>query len=232
MNALNPVFSIRQQLTEAFLLHRPDATPADAAARISWLFEMVDIPAARLSAYPHELSGGMLQRVMIALALLHGPALLIADEPTTALDVLTQGQILAEIAALRRRLNLALILITHDMGVVAETCDRIAVMYAGEIVEIAPTATIFGNPRHPYTRALIGASPSLFGPKRRLATIPGDAFVATDARDACRFAPRCPRVAARCRVEAPRATALTADHLAACHFAAEDIRAGTESLTA
>ena len=221
MNALNPVLTVGQQLTEAYLLHSPTARPGDVAARIAALFEMVDIPRTRLSAYPHELSGGMLQRVMIALALLLEPQLLIADEPTTALDVLTQGQILREIAALRRRMSLALILISHDMGVVAESCDRIAVMYAGEIVEIAPTDAIFLRPCHPYTRALIGASPSLFGPKRRLASIPGDAFVASEDRHGCRFAPRCPRAEERCRTVAPPTVSLAPGHLAACHFAAE-----------
>ena len=232
MNALNPVLTIRQQLTEAFLLHRADAKPAEALTRIVALFEVVGIPTQRLSAYPHELSGGMCQRIMIVLALLQEPALLIADEPTTALDVLTQGQILAEIGTLRQRMNLALILISHDMGVVAETCDRIAVMYAGEIVEIAPNDAIFAAPCHPYTRALIGASPSLFGPKQRLATIAGDAYSATDNRCACRFAPRCPRAESRCTAETPPAVAIAPGHRAMCHFAHEFAAATPERLPA
>jgi oligopeptide/dipeptide ABC transporter ATP-binding protein len=174
----------------------------------------------------------MLQRVMIALALLHEPSLLIADEPTTALDVLTQGQILAEIRQLRRRMDLALILISHDMGVVAETCDRIAVMYAGEFVEVASTEAIFTRPCHPYTRALIGASPSLTGPKRRLSTIPGDAFVASQTSGACRFSARCPRAEDRCRTQAPTPLAIAPDHFAACHFAGEFAPSAIERLPA
>jgi peptide/nickel transport system permease protein len=221
MNALNPVLTVRQQLVEAYRLHRPAEDEAAAVARIADLFDLIGIPRRRLSAYPHELSGGMRQRVMIALSLLHEPDLVIADEPTTALDVLIQDQILGEIDALRRRLGLGLILISHDMGAVAETCDRVAVMYAGEIVEIAPTRIIFDDPRHPYTRALMGALPTVTGAKRPLVTLAGEPFTPTGDVVGCRFAPRCPLATDRCRVEAPKALAVADDHLATCHYALE-----------
>jgi peptide/nickel transport system permease protein len=224
MNALNPVLTVRQQLMEAYRLHRPAEDEAAAVARIEALFDLIGIPRRRMTAYPHELSGGMRQRVMIALSLLHEPDLVIADEPTTALDVLIQDQILGEIDALRRRLGLGLILISHDMGAVAETCDRVAVMYAGEIVEIAPTSVIFGVPRHPYTRALMGALPTVTGPKRPLETLAGEPFTPTGDIVGCRFAPRCAMATDRCRAEAPAPVAVAADHLARCHYARDDAR--------
>ena len=189
------------------------------------MFDVIGIPHARINAYPHELSGGMRQRVMIALSLLLGPELIIADEPTTALDVLVQDQILNEIDSLRRSMGLALILISHDMGAVAETCERVAVMYAGEIVELAPTATIFANPRHPYTQALIGSLPTLHGEMRRLSALPGEPFVASGDVVGCRFAPRCARAEDRCRVEAPPVLSPAPGHVAQCHFALEGARA-------
>ncbi len=225
MNALNPVMPVGRQLVEALRLHRPDTSPAAAQQRVAELFDTVGIPRARLGAYPFQLSGGTRQRVMIALAMLFEPDLVIADEPTTALDVLIQDQILREIDALRRRMNLSLILISHDMGAVATTCDRVAVMYAGEIVEIATTAAIFECPCHPYTRALIDAAPKLRGPRRPLTTLPGEPLVPTDLPPGCRFAPRCPNAAALCRQIAPPPLALDADHIAACHFARDFARA-------
>ncbi len=219
MNALNPVMPVQTQLVEALRLHRPETTLAAARQRVAELFDAVGISRARLGAYPFELSGGMRQRVMIALALLFLPDLVIADEPTTALDVLIQDQILRELDVLRRRMNLSLILISHDMGAVATTCDRVAVMYAGEIVEIADTATIFERPCHPYTRSLIDAAPRLRGARRVLATLPGEPLVPTDLPPGCRFAPRCPHAAKLCREQAPPALALEKNHLAACHFA-------------
>jgi peptide/nickel transport system permease protein len=219
MNALNPVISVRRQLVEAYRHHRPAASETEAETRILAAFDMIGIPRARLSSYPHELSGGMRQRVMIALALLLEPQLIIADEPTTALDVLIQDQILGEIDALRRRLGLSLIFISHDLGAVAETCERVAVMYAGEIVELAPMVAIFERPAHPYTRALIEALPTLSGAKRKLESLPGEPFVPSGDVTGCRFAPRCPNAAERCRQEAPRARAIAPEHFASCHFA-------------
>jgi peptide/nickel transport system permease protein len=218
MNALNPVMTVRTQLIEAFRLHRPEASKAQALARVVEVFGMIGIPVERLGSYPHELSGGMRQRVMIALSLLHEPRLVIADEPTTALDVLIQDQILGELDALKRQMGLSLILISHDMGAVAETCERVAVMYAGEIVEMAPTATIFENARHPYTRALLDALPTVSGPRRTLAGLPGEPFSAGETATGCRFAPRCGQAQAICGMQRPPRVAISTDHNALCHF--------------
>jgi peptide/nickel transport system permease protein len=218
MNALNPVMNVRAQLVEAFRLHRPEASKAQALARVVEVFGMIGIPVERLGSYPHELSGGMRQRVMIALSLLHEPRLVIADEPTTALDVLIQDQILGELDTLKRQMGLSLILISHDMGAVAETCERVAVMYAGEIVEMAPTATIFENARHPYTRALLEALPTVSGPKRPLTGLPGEPFSAGETATGCRFAPRCGKAQAICGIERPPRVAIDNDHEALCHF--------------
>ena len=219
MNALNPVLTVRQQLIEAYLLHRPSATKREAEARVAAVFDMIGIARDRMASYPHELSGGMRQRVMIALSLLLEPDLVIADEPTTALDVLIQDQILGEIDNLRRKMNLTLILISHDMGTVAETCEMVAVMYAGQIVETAPTNVIFDRPGHPYTRALIDALPDLHGPKRKLAALPGEPFAPSGDVVGCRFAPRCRHATDLCRSVAPPHVRLAFDHHAACHYA-------------
>ncbi|MFN8924451.1 MAG: dipeptide/oligopeptide/nickel ABC transporter permease/ATP-binding protein [Rhodospirillales bacterium] len=232
MNALNPVFTVRRQLVSAYRRHRPDATPEAAAARVFEVFDLIGIPRQRIDSYPHELSGGMRQRVMIALALLLEPDMVIADEPTTALDVLIQDQILGEIDALRRRLGVTLILISHDMGTVAETCDRVAVMYAGQIVEIAPTATIFERPAHPYTRALIGALPSLTGARRALASLPGEPCVAAGDVAGCRFAPRCGHATDLCRATTPPSVAVAPDHASLCHFADAMVAAPLPEATA
>ncbi len=218
INALNPVMTVREQLVEAYLLHRPEAGRTAALARIGDLFDVIGIPRRRMASYPHELSGGMRQRVMIALSLLHEPDLIIADEPTTALDVLIQDQILGEIDELRRRLGLALILITHDMGIVAETCERVAVMYAGEIVELAPAERIFERPAHPYTRALIASLPTVSGPKRVLSALPGEPFVPTGQVAGCRFAPRCTLATDVCRAKLPPRVAVDDRHETLCHL--------------
>ena len=222
MNALNPVLTVGQQLAEAYQLHRPQAPRSEIEARVSEVFRLVGIPNNRQGSYPHELSGGMRQRVMIALSLLLEPELIIADEPTTALDVLVQDQILAQIDSLRRRMNLTLVLISHDVATIEETCDRVAVMYAGEIVEQGPTREVFQQPRHPYTYALIRAIPKVYGPKRALHSLPGEPFVPIGEPRGCRFAPRCAFATDLCRTTAPTPKALAADHLAACHYA-EDI---------
>lgn len=224
MNALNPVMTVGSQLSEAYRLHKPAASAAKTAARLAEVFDLIGVPRARLTSYPHELSGGMRQRVMIALSLLHEPELIIADEPTTALDVLVQDQILGEIDDLRRRMGLSLILISHDLGAIAETCDRVAVMYAGEFVEIAPTATLFEDARHPYTQALIAAIPTMAGPKRDPVALPGEP-AAAGAAIGCSFAPRCVRAQAICRASPPPRATISAEHQALCHFPAPPVSA-------
>ncbi len=173
-------------------------------------------PRLRVDEYPHKLSGGMRQRVMIAMALACAPALLIADEPTTALDVTIQAQILDLLAKLRAETGAAIILITHDLGVVAETCDDVAVMYAGEIVEQAPAAQLFSAPQHPYTVGLLGSIPHISVRRERLATISGSVPSLAGRFVGCRFAGRCPFADARCRNEAPALADLGAGHLSRC----------------
>lgn len=191
-SSLNPVFRIGDQLSEAILLHQ-DVTKKEANERGIELLRMVGIPepAARARAYPHELSGGMAQRVMIAMALACVPELLIADEPTTALDVTIQAQILDLMRNLRSKMDTAIILITHDLGVVAEMCDRVNVMYAGRIVEEAEIIELFEAPKHPYTAALIGSTPVLGQSDKELTTIPGSVPNLINLPAGCKFAPRC-----------------------------------------
>jgi peptide/nickel transport system ATP-binding protein len=196
-SSLNPVHDVGRQISEVLEIHK-GMKKRSARARAAELLRMVGIPdpERRLEAFPHSLSGGMAQRVMIAMALACEPELLIADEPTTALDVTIQAQILDLMRALQADTGTAIILITHDLGVVAEMCDRVAVMYAGEIVEQADTTTLFGDPKHPYTRGLIGSVPTLGQVQDELTTIPGSVPNLIDLPAACRFAPRClPRVA-------------------------------------
>jgi oligopeptide/dipeptide ABC transporter ATP-binding protein len=191
-SSLNPVYDVGMQLGEVLELHRAMKRRA-ARERALELLSMVGIPdpKRRLAAFPHELSGGMAQRVMIAMALACEPELLIADEPTTALDVTIQAQILDLMRTLQRETNTAMVLITHDLGVVAEMCDRVAVMYAGEIVEQTDVATLFEAPKHPYTQGLIGSVPVLGREQDDLSVIPGTVPNLIDLPDACRFAPRC-----------------------------------------
>jgi oligopeptide/dipeptide ABC transporter ATP-binding protein len=220
-SALNPVRDVGFQISEVLELHRNMKRKA-ARERALELMRMVGIPEPRrrLDSYPHELSGGMAQRVMIAMALACEPELLIADEPTTALDVTIQAQILDLMRRLQRETGTAIILITHDLGVVAEMCDRVAVMYAGEIIEGADTRTLFANPLHPYTQGLIGSVPILGRPKDELAVIPGMVPNLIDLPEGCRFAPRCD---ARLQYDVAPATAVhpellpaTTDHAVRC----------------
>jgi len=190
MNALNPVFRVGDQLAEALLAHE-SISRAAAQTRAEELFELVGIPRERVASYPHEMSGGMRQRAIIAMSLMCNPSLVIADEPTTALDVVVQDQILSEIKALQRQLRLGLILISHDILVVSEICDVVAVMYGGQIVEQGPVSSVFGNPSHPYTAALLRACPSIRGPKRHLISLPGTPPPLLNPPTGCRFAPRC-----------------------------------------
>ena len=191
-SSLNPVMKVGKQISEALEIHR-DLDEKGARARTLELMDMVGIPDAkrRYEAYPHEMSGGMAQRVMIAIALACEPELLIADEPTTALDVTIQAQILDLMRTLQRETGTAIVLITHDLGVVAEMCDRAAVMYAGEIVEQTDVRTLFSDPKHPYTQGLIGAVPVPGEIRAELATIPGSVPNLIELPDGCRFTPRC-----------------------------------------
>jgi peptide/nickel transport system ATP-binding protein len=204
LTTLNPLYSIGRQLIETIRTHLK-LSEADARKRaVRWL-EEVGIPAAaqRIDAYPHEFSGGQRQRVVIALALCAEPALVIADEPTTALDVSIQAQIIALLKRLARDHGTSVMLITHDMGVIAETADRVAVMYAGRIAEIGPVAEIVRTPAHPYTLGLMGSIPSIEHRVERLAQIDGAMPRLTAIPQGCAFNPRCPRVFARCRIERP-----------------------------
>ncbi len=218
MTALNPVFTIGDQIAEALRVHGK-ATRRDARARaIEWL-DAVRVPhaAERVDDYPHQLSGGLRQRALIAMALACRPALLIADEPTTALDVTIQAEILDLLRDLKTRFNLSLLLITHDFGVVAETADRVAVMYTGRIVEQAPVHEIFRSPKHPYTAGLLASIPG-GAPGARLQAIDGTVPPLGARPHGCAFAPRCPHRFEPCDVEPPEETAVTAEHSARCYL--------------
>jgi len=216
LTSLNPLYTIGRQLTETIETHL-DLSHAQARARAVELLREVGIPAAerRLDHYPHQFSGGMRQRVVIALALCANPRLIIADEPTTALDVSIQAQIIALLKRLCRTHDTAVVLITHDMGVIAETADRVAVMYAGRIVEIGGVADVILRPRHPYTVGLMGSIPRLGQTGERLAQIEGTMPRLTAIPPGCAFNPRCPQAFARCRAERPELRAVGGSH-AAC----------------
>jgi peptide/nickel transport system ATP-binding protein len=232
MTSLNPVFTIGDQVVEAVRLHKP-VSREQARARALEMLALVRLadPELRLDEYPHQLSGGMRQRVMIAMALACDPDLVIADEPTTALDVTIQAQILELLADLRRRLGTAILLITHDLGVVAETCDDVAVMYAGRIVERAPAAELFAQPRHPYTIGLLAARPSPGGRHDGpLKTIPGMVPPPQHFPSGCRFHPRCAYARLpHCAQESPALRSVTAGHEARCHYA-DDLGARREGI--
>ena len=214
--SLNPVMRICDQIDEVLHLHRPEVKKRND--EIVRLLESVGIPdpAKRMRAYPHELSGGMQQRVMIAMALAGNPQLLIADEPTTALDVTIQAQILELLDKLRAERNMALLLISHNLGVVGTLADRIAVMYAGRIVETGTAAEVLTSPRHPYTAALLKAVPKLGGSEGRLQTIPGSVPPPGQYPDGCRFAPRCEKCTAGCQNSMPELREVAPGHFAAC----------------
>jgi oligopeptide/dipeptide ABC transporter ATP-binding protein len=216
MRSLNPVLRIRAQFRQVLRAHG-ERDPKVADDRAKALLESVGIQDASgsLTRYPHELSGGMQQRVMIAMALSCGPSLLIADEPTTALDATVQAQVLDLIDEKRRQLNLSVLLITHDLGVVENLADRVAVMYAGRIVESGPTRELLDDPKHPYTRALLRSVPRLSAPKN-LVPIPGVPALSTDRDVGCAFAPRCSLADERCARERPELRAVEAGHEAAC----------------
>lgn len=227
MNALNPVRSIGSQISEAIRAHDDSADSKAAMTRAAELLELVGIPGRRVRAFPHELSGGMRQRAMIALALACGPDLVVADEPTTALDVMTQAQILELLKGLQQRLGVSMVVVTHDLGIVNDACDEVVVMYGGVVAERGPVSEVFRRPQHPYTRLLLDAFPSIDDPGRQLVSIPGAPPRLTDLPEGCRFAPRCPSAFDRCHVEQP-GLMVTQSGEAACFLVAEPVRAGDE----
>ncbi len=217
MTSLNPVFTIGDQIAESVMRHQGLSASA-ARQRALEMLEKVRVPDAlqRLDAYPHELSGGMRQRAMIAMALANDPALIIADEPTTALDVTIQAQILSLVASLQTETGTSMMLITHDLGVVAEVADEVIVMYAGRVVESGSVKTLFDDPQHPYTIGLMGSMPSVGPREGRLATINGRVPTPAEMPGGCRFASRCPFVIAACRETRPPLLEVSAGHFAAC----------------
>jgi oligopeptide/dipeptide ABC transporter ATP-binding protein len=215
-NALNPVMTIGKQITELILEHEA-VTKGAALARAKNQLNLVGINDKRINSYPHEFSGGMKQRAMVAIATACNPKLLILDEPTTGLDVIVQRQILTMLTALKRELQLTAVFISHDLSVVAETCDRVAVMYAGKIMEQADTVSLYQHPLHPYSQALIGAYPSLKGEKKKLKSIPGTPPRLIHPPRGCRFQPRCTQSMEICREQEP-AIVETKGHMVSCHL--------------
>ena len=218
MNSLNPVARIRQQISDALADHGERLSKRDAETRIRTLLAQVGLPPEIADRYPHELSGGMKQRACIAIAICLRPKVIIADEPTSALDVVVQRQVMETLGHVQAELGAAVILIGHDIGLMAQFVDRLGIMYAGRLVEAAPIRDIITAPRHPYTRMLIESLPSLER-KGELRGIPGLAPVLRELPSGCAFHPRCPKVQARCRTEKPAVRAIGEDASVACHFA-------------
>jgi oligopeptide/dipeptide ABC transporter ATP-binding protein len=226
MTSLNPVHTVGAQIGEVLTQHKGMNSPQARAAAIDLLRAVgIALPERRVDAFPHELSGGMRQRVMIAMALACDPEILLADEPTTALDVTIQAQILDLIRRLKCERGTAVLLITHDLGVVAQTCDRVMVMYAGRVVETGDVFSIFENPLHPYTEGLLASIPDIDATRDELRAIEGVVPNLLDPPPGCRFAPRCAYAVDKCRNVDPALTVLAEDRAAACHFAAERSRA-------
>jgi peptide/nickel transport system ATP-binding protein len=218
--SLNPVFTVGSQIERVVRQHMP-VTRRQAREKTRAVLAAVGLPDVDriLGSYPHQLSGGMQQRVMIAMALSCSPRLLIADEPTTALDVTIQAQILKLLRDLQKAFDLSIILITHNLGVIAQTCDRLAVLYGGRVVETGPTREIFNHPQHPYTRGLMNAIPTAEARGKKMATIPGNVPSNPGAMTGCTFAPRCEYAMQRCTVETPTLYPLAEDHASACFLA-------------
>ena len=218
MTSLNPVLKVGEQIAESIRQHEPDMKKPQVEKRVEEILEMVGIPASRKNEYPHQFSGGMKQRVVIAIALALEPRLLLADEPTTALDVTIQAQVLQMMGDLQQKLGTSTILITHDLGVVSQNCDRVAVMYAGEVVESGTAKEIFlGEKHHPYTQGLFGSLPDLNHETRRLSPIDGLMPDMTQVPEGCKFAPRCPHCTEQCRTCQPQLKG-TEDHSIRCHL--------------
>jgi peptide/nickel transport system ATP-binding protein len=216
MNSLHPVYKVADQIREALTAHDPRLSAAQARARTSELFRLVGLDEALMDRYPHEYSGGMRQRAVIALALACDPELVIADEPTTALDVIVQDAVLRELQSLQRRLGMSMIYISHDIAVLAEISRRLAVMYAGRWAELGNTEEVFDRPLHPYTRALLASVPALRGPKTRLSHLPGEPPDLLHPPSGCPFHPRCPRALDKCAAGIPEWKDFGGGHFAAC----------------
>lgn len=221
MNALSPVHRISEQVEDIYRVHEPKATKEEIRERMTELLRLVNLPDRVYRLYPHEMSGGMLQRMAIAISLLHNPRLLVFDEATTALDVVTQGQILAEVSQLEKTLHTTRIMITHDMSVVAASCSKVAVMYAGELMEVGTVHEVLKDPRHPYTQGLLGSFPSLRGDVAELKSIPGFLPDLAQEQPGCVFAPRCARACARCHEQRPATTTLDGGRTVRCWLYAE-----------
>jgi peptide/nickel transport system ATP-binding protein len=220
MNAFNPVFKVGEQLTEAILAHE-DVSEQDAKKRVKALFKLVGLPISRTDNYPHEFSGGMKQRAIIAMSLVCNPNFIIADEPTTALDVVMQDQILNKIKNLQKELKFAMLVISHDISVIAETCNDIAIMYGGMIFEVADAVSIFHNSHNPYTLGLLSSFPNIRGPKKKLFSLKGNPPDLITSKPGCVFESRCPRSENVCKLEKPQLVLVNANknHYSRCHFA-------------
>jgi peptide/nickel transport system ATP-binding protein len=218
MSSLSPVKKVGDHFVEYIRQHDPSVSPADALNDARKIFEDLGMERSRVGDYPHQFSGGMRQRVMVGLALALRPELIIADEPTTALDVVVEAQILELLRELKKKYSVSLMLITHNMGVVAETADRIAVMYAGKLMEVSTTANLFTHPMNPYTGALLGSIPNILVDDQVLKSIPGTPPDMASLPPGCPFSPRCPHVFDRCRVEDPLLTRLADGTETACHL--------------
>ena len=220
MASLNPLYKVGRQIAEPIMLHE-DITKKEAYSRAAELLELVGIENTRANNYPWELSGGMRQRVMIAMGLACNPDVIIADEPTTALDVIVAHQVMNLIKDLRETLDLSMILITHDISVIAQTCDELAIMYAGKIVELSSVSNMYESPLHPYTDALINSFPNIKEEKRHLNSIPGNPPDLINPPEGCNFNPRCNYAKEICRTEEPQLKQIDNDHSVACHFSEE-----------
>jgi peptide/nickel transport system ATP-binding protein len=218
MNAMNPVIKVSDQIVEAIQLHEPNVEKQEALERAGKLFQLVGIDPSRLAHYAFEFSGGMRQRAMIAMALACNPEILIADEPSTALDVIVQAQVLQLLRQLKERLNLSLIIISHDLSIIAETCENIAVMYGGKIAERGDIYAVFKNPLHPYTQGLLGSFPGVKAPKTKLVSIPGSPPDLLKAPVGCKFTERCKFAMPICQEIDPELIEIQKNHYVACHL--------------
>lgn len=217
MNALNPVYRVEDQITEAIRTHE-SISKKDAKARVKELYELVGMDYNWARNYPHEYSGGMKQRAIIAMALACNPEIIIADEPTTALDVIVQDQIIHEIIKIQHKLNMSLIYISHDIGVIAETCNYVGVMYAGQLIEYADTKTLFSNPLHPYSQGLLSSYPNIYGEKKKLSSIPSEPINLLNSVAGCKFYNRCSQIKDICGKEKPVYHLAKHNHWILCHL--------------